>query len=137
MNEWTQQDERNFKAACEAAVAAEAARGTAQRMRNAHITRLNEVMHCVVQARGFSGSTGAAIAYADKLIELLQPFRSATEEKPSTASAPSERAPMTREEARTIAYNAAKLRRPSYFENDTFVPHEWVIDAIILARSVD
>jgi hypothetical protein len=38
---------------------------------------------------------------------------------------------LTYEEAREIAFRAAKAFRPSYFTGDDFEPHQWVVHAVI------
>jgi hypothetical protein len=40
---------------------------------------------------------------------------------------------LTYEEAREIAFRAAKAFRPSYFTGDDFEPHPWVVHAVISA----
>jgi hypothetical protein len=40
---------------------------------------------------------------------------------------------LTYEEAREIAFRAAKAFRPSYFTGNDFEPHPWVVHAIISA----
>lgn len=43
--------------------------------------------------------------------------------------------PLTRDEAREIAFRAAKAHHPEYFTGDDFEPHAWVIEACVMASS--